>query len=73
MVQIACPVYEITVKSLNISRTLEGYNIVDHIACRGCPNYIFILDLTPGFNGLDKDKCKTKRETLNFGIRCVLY
>ena len=26
--------------------------------------YIFILDLTPGFNGLDKDKCNTRRETL---------
>ena len=32
------------------------------IACRRCSNYIFILDLTPGFNGLGKGNCKT-RET----------
>ena len=25
------------------------------IACRRCSNYIFILNLTPGFNGLGKD------------------
>ena len=25
-------------------------------ACRRCSNYIFILDLTPGFNWLGKDK-----------------
>ena len=28
--------------------------------------HTFILDLTPGFNGLGKDICKTKRETLKF-------
>ena len=33
------------------------------IACRRCYNYIFILDLIPGFNGLDKDNCKTGQET----------
>ena len=50
-------------------RTLVGNKIVDHsdvvgnIACRRCSNYIFILDLTPGFNGLGKDNCKTRRET----------
>ena len=37
------------------------------IACRRCSNYIFILDLTPGFNGLDKDNCKPRRETFKFG------
>ena len=31
------------------------------IAWRRCPNYIFILDLSPGFNGLSKDNCKTGR------------
>ena len=35
-------------------------------AGRRCSNYIFILDLTPGFNGLDIDTCKTKRETFTF-------
>ena len=30
------------------------------IACRRCSNYILILDLTPGFNGLGKNNCKTR-------------
>ena len=32
------------------------------IAYRRCSNYIFIIDLTPDFNGLAKDNCKTRRE-----------
>ena len=36
------------------------------IACRRCPNYIFIFDLTPGFNRSHKDNCKTRRETFKF-------
>ena len=43
------------------------------IACRRCSNYIFILDLTPGFSGLGRDNCKTRRETFKLWIRCVLY
>ena len=35
------------------------------IACRRCFNYIFILDLTPGFNQLGKDDCKTRWESFN--------
>ena len=36
-------------------------------------NYIFILDLTPGFNGLgrEKFKCKTRQESFKFGIMCA--
>ena len=42
--------------------------------CRRCSNYIFILDLTPGFNGLGKNNCKTRREWFSsFVIWCVLY
>ena len=37
------------------------------IACRRCSNYIFILNLTPGFNGLGKDNYKVRRETFKFG------
>ena len=37
------------------------------IACRRCSNYIFILDLTPGFIELGKDNCKTRRKTFKFG------
>ena len=36
------------------------------IACRRCSNYIFILHLTPGFNRLDKDNCKTRRKSFKF-------
>ena len=36
------------------------------IACRRCSGYIFILDLTPGFNGLGKGNCKTRRKTFKF-------
>ena len=36
------------------------------IACQRCSNYIFTLDLTPGFNGLGKDNCKTRREIFRF-------
>ena len=37
-----------------------------NITCRRCPNYIFILYLTPGLNGMGKDNCKTRRESLKF-------
>ena len=55
-----------------ISHALVGNEIVNQsinswsIACRRCSNYIFILDWTPGFNGLGNDNCKTRRETCKF-------
>ena len=44
------------------------------IACRRCSNYIFILDLTPGFVGLGKGNCKTRQETFKFWdlVRLIL-
>ena len=46
----------------NIRFSLIGNKIIDHFfAYRRCSNYIFIIDLTPGFNGLGKDDCKTRR------------
>ena len=44
------------------------------IACRRCPNYIFILDLTPCFNILHQDNCKPRRETYKFWdlVRLIL-
>ena len=36
-------------------------------------NYILILDLTPGFNGLDRENCKTRRESYLFGGFCESY
>ena len=54
-------------KTSNISLTLLCNKIVDHSAVVGrCSNYIFILDLSPDFNGLGKDNCKTNRETFKF-------
>ena len=55
----------------NISHTLVENKIVDHsdvvgASPVGCSNYTFILDLTPGFNGLGKDNCKTRWETFQF-------
>ena len=54
----------------NISRTFVGNQIVDHSdvvgaapACRRCSNYIFIPDLTHGFNRLCKDIFKARRES----------
>ena len=44
------------------------------IACRRCSNYIFIIYLTLGFNGLAKDNCKTRWETFEFWnlVRLIL-
>ena len=44
------------------------------IACRRCSNYIFILNLTPGFNGLSKDNYKMRREAFKFWdlVRLIL-
>ena len=44
------------------------------IACRRCSNYIFILNLTPGFNGLGKDNYKMRREAFKFWdlVRLIL-
>ena len=36
------------------------------MACPRCSNYIFILDLTPGFNGFGKAYRKTRREHISF-------
>ena len=52
-------------KVSNIRSTLVGNKIVDHSdrRCRRYSNYIFILDLTSGFKGFDKDSRKTVRES----------
>ena len=48
----------------NIRRTLLGNKIVDHADLVGAfSNYTFIFDLTPGFNGLGKDNCKTRQKS----------
>ena len=56
----------------NISRTLVGnksyrsHRCIWCLACRRRSNHIFILDLTPGLNGLGKENCKTRWETDKF-------
>ena len=44
------------------------------IACQRCSNYIFILNLIPGFNGLGKDNYKMRQEAFKFGdlVRLIL-
>ena len=59
-----------------MSRTSVGNNTVDHSdvgAARS--NYIFILDLTSGFNGFGKDNCKMRRESFKFWdfVRLIIY
>ena len=53
-------------KVSNIRRTLVGNKFVDHSDVVGA-SPVFILNLTRGFNGSDKDNCKTRRETFMFG------
>ena len=55
----------------NISHTSAGY---ENIACRRCSNYIFVLDLTHGYNK-NWTKATTRRDMkhLSFGIWCALY
>ena len=64
----------------NINRTLIGNKIVDHSDVVGaspyrrCSNYIFILNLTPGFIGLGIEKTTRQYEKhLSFGIWWGLY
>ena len=48
-----------------INRTLVGNKLVDHSDVFGT-SPVFIPDLTPDFNRLGKDNCKTRRETFKF-------
>ena len=63
----------------DMSRSLVGNKSVDHsdvvgAMCRRCSNYIFILQLSVGFNGLRRCNCKTRRETFKFwdSVRIIL-
>ena len=44
------------------------------IACRRCSNYIFVFNLTPGFNGLGKDNYNMRQEAFKFWdlVRLIL-
>ena len=55
----------------DIRRALVDNKIVYHLDVfvdwRRCSNYIFILELSRGFNRSLKDNCETRRETFKFG------
>ena len=60
---------KITINISYITRLSGQYNCWSlkwswSIACRQYSNYIFILDLTPCFIGLDKDNCKARRKSV---------
>ena len=52
----------------NIRNTFGGKTVFDHsgVASRRCSKYTFILDLTPGFSGLGRGNCKTRRQSFKF-------
>ena len=66
----------------DINRTVVGNKIVDHSDGVGASTVgaapttsSFSNSVTPGFHGLGKDNCKTRRDEkdLSFGIWCDLY
>ena len=68
---------EIYCQISNIRCILIGNKIVDHSDAVGASPVsaasTIILNLSPDFNRLCRDKCKTKRENLSFVIWCTLY
>ena len=65
---------EVIVKFLVGNKNCWSLRCSWSIAYRRCSNYIFILDLTPGFSGLGKGNGQTKRETFKFweSVRFIL-
>ena len=57
-------------KTSDIRLTLLGNIVVDHSDVVGA---VFILDLIPDFNGLDKDNCKMRQETFKVWDLVHLY
>ena len=54
---------------LSIRRTNKTVDHSDEVGASpvgAAPKYIFILNLTPGFNGLIQDNCKTRRDEKHF-------
>ena len=67
---LVCSYFPVSTKDWNIPSNL-WYKL--HLsryrwssACQRCSNYIFILNLTHGFNRLHKYNCKTRQETSKF-------
>ena len=86
ILSVACIFYYILVGSsccilsnllykMNFSRQYNCWSLrcSYSIACRHCSKYIFIHDLTHGFNGLSKDNSRRDEKHFSFGIWCALY
>ena len=62
--------------TLPFTFTFDHSDVVEASPVGAAPttsNYIFILYLTPGFNRLGKDNCKTRWETFKFGeLVCLI-
>ena len=54
---------------------IGGIGYIPHlfVACRRCSNYIFMLQLTLGFNILRQENCKPRREAFKFWDLVLLY
>ena len=61
-------------KTSNTRRSLVGNKRADHLDVIGASPVGAVLDLTPGFNGLDSNNCKTRRSTFQFWdlVRLIL-
>ena len=57
--------FEFVHQSLN-SVGMVPFLEIPYNLCRRCSNYIFIPDLTPGFNRLRKYNCKMRQGTFKF-------
>ena len=74
------PFYHTYRQVSNIRHTLIGNKIVDYSDVVGAspvgaaPTTSSFSDLTPGFIGLGKDNCKTRRKTFKFSdlVRLIL-
>ena len=54
-------------QTVNAKKEIFSTDLLIALRLRHCSNYIFILDLTPGFIGLVKDNCKTWWGAIKFG------
>ena len=75
MCEIPLPVIHNTLKSPIQDTPSQAIKLlITQLYLEQCSNYIYILDLTPGFNRLHKDNFKTRRQTFKFGdlVRLIL-
>ena len=59
--------------TLLCNEIVDHSEVVGHIACRRCSNYISIFDLTPGLMDWTKTPAERDEEYLSFGRWCTVY